>query len=560
MRLEALEAHGLDNVNGEGKPRSSRCSSPSTASMSSSVLRLQPLEPRDFDRLSDEGKTQASGHLPRFTASRPTSAVRLHPLAVSDLDHFIEESKALMSRGTLPCTEFPESAIRLQPIEACDVEGISSESKALARMDSSTIQFHQQRSLPEDDLAPVLVSRKVHRHRTFPQEGKALPSSEGKLALRRSLTFQEEDKVPSGTNSKSQPFRRQRTWSEEDKALLGTGTDFASFKVPVRRQRTDDGKGFARSDSTSSLLRRRSSVEEAKAPAGSDATKMPLRRQRTFPDERSQSQPCIDRRNSLPVTKHSGSRKIVQDMQALQVEAFEALMEHMVVACPLQEVAKSMLVHVMNFDCSPAFTDEQISSAVARVTGCQSDTRLAQDVDSQHADLETPRVGHTQLVDMLRNLAESIGMELSDVLGQILWQHRTAKVLRAARFRAVVEDLSWVEPGAGTLDADASVCKLVGEVFRVLAAPTGGGMRAAAWLKVIRMVELNPVLQPRLRRSDAHRLFYAHTHMNGESQASISCVGFKRLLIELADAMRAHPAILFLAVGSHAEHLAPPAG
>lgn len=231
--------------------------------------------------------------------------------------------------------------------------------------------------------------------------------------------------------------------------------------------------------------------------------------------------------------------------------------------CPLEEVATCMLEHVVAVDCTQAFSQEQILSAVQNVHRSCHNSKITQELEDavrrqrggvERATLKGDKA--VQLLAVLGILAETSKMAVSDVLGQILWQHRTTQALRAPCFRSIGENFGWVDAAAVGLAPTNEVTQMVTDVFNVLTTTSGGRMRPSAWLKIIQILETNPVLQPRLRRSDAHRLFYTQTRQSKQCWAGICGAGFLRLLVELADAMQAHPVIVFLAVGSHAGSLA----
>merc|ERR1712039_255226 len=94
----------------------------------------------------------------------------------------------------------------------------------------------------------------------------------------------------------------------------------------------------------------------------------------------------------------------------------------------------------------------------------------------------------------------------------------------------------------------------VDAVFREIVAAAGGAGRMSAqqWRKVTKIVQANPVLNSRLRRTDADRLYYAETHNRGEAHSGgINRREFKSLLVQLAFCMGVPPFMVLLAVGSH---------
>lgn len=150
---------------------------------------------------------------------------------------------------------------------------------------------------------------------------------------------------------------------------------------------------------------------------------------------------------------------------------------------------------------------------------------------------------------VIRLAAESTGMGFSDVLGQILWQNRRAKILQEPAYKVTVEDISWAafEPSSQELFSQP-----VEDVFRACTTSSDGRMKEKQWRMVVHLVEKNPLLRPLIRHTEVDRLFFAATHASGQRQKGISCRGFKRLLLQLAESLVVHPAILLLAVASHA--------
>lgn len=260
----------------------------------------------------------------------------------------------------------------------------------------------------------------------------------------------------------------------------------------------------------------------------------------------------------------------MESFQAAQLDAFQALVQQSAWDVSLEELVTVLVASVLSHDGLKAFSLEQISAAVAEVQeecNSRSATPTASTDENQYARVDQapgrakakvrPKSAQekgrrTHLVQVIDTLTLKSSLSLSDVLGQILWQHRSAKILRLPRFRNVVEDMRWIDAGVFGPLLTGSMSKSVIEVFRQVTGNDEGVMKNRHWCKVVRMLEKNPVLQARLVRSDTDRLFWHYTHQNRQVAAGISCGHFLRLLVELAEAMSVHPGIIFLAVGSHA--------
>ena len=83
-----------------------------------------------------------------------------------------------------------------------------------------------------------------------------------------------------------------------------------------------------------------------------------------------------------------------------------------------------------------------------------------------------------------------------------------------------------------------------------------GHMRFAGWQKVVRTIEANPVLQARLKKTDADRLFWTACKRSAAPPGRMTRRDFRKLLLELSEAMSVHPFMVFLTVCSAAPFLA----
>lgn len=153
-----------------------------------------------------------------------------------------------------------------------------------------------------------------------------------------------------------------------------------------------------------------------------------------------------------------------------------------------------------------------------------------------------------RVLAVLSRLAEGSNLQLSDVLGQLLWKHRRSAALQAPRPRATIESIGWVNNEALIRGAE--------DVFRVLAAGDNGRLRRGGWLKVVNLVQRNPVLRQRVHHGDADRLFHSMTSRNKDENRTVSMAEFLQMLLQLVETTATHPWIVFLAIACHADTIA----
>lgn len=149
------------------------------------------------------------------------------------------------------------------------------------------------------------------------------------------------------------------------------------------------------------------------------------------------------------------------------------------------------------------------------------------------------------VIAALQILAASSPLPLHDIVGQILWRNKRAEPLQRRRHRATVEDMSWC--------GDAGEC--VEDVFKLCTSGGSDRMRRAEWLKIVKVVRKNPVLGPRIRSTDADRLFHSMTMRNGDPYRTVSYEEYLELLLMLAETCGAHPWLIYTAVGCRAENM-----
>lgn len=164
-----------------------------------------------------------------------------------------------------------------------------------------------------------------------------------------------------------------------------------------------------------------------------------------------------------------------------------------------------------------------------------------------------PSVGTRELVArVVKVLQRQSGVELGDIMSQLLWRHRNAESLQDRRFKKVVEKVEWAV--AEDPEAAPHMMELVDDVFRKHTAHSDGRMNSQMWRKVAVLIQANPVLSTRLRRCDVDRLYYGATHHKGQARNDgVSRRTFKSLLVQLASCMEVPPYMVMLAVGSHSE-------
>jgi len=155
---------------------------------------------------------------------------------------------------------------------------------------------------------------------------------------------------------------------------------------------------------------------------------------------------------------------------------------------------------------------------------------------------------------MLRALEEAsqqLGLGFSEVAGQILWRNRQSKSLQEARFQRIARDISWMGGPLTDQGLAPDFVNGVEQLFQVWTAKQEGV--TFRWVrKAIELIEKNPILRSRVRRTDVDRLFYSLSQ-ESRSKRTLSLSGFKEFLMQLAEVMEVHPLWVFMAVGCHAE-------
>lgn len=299
-----------------------------------------------------------------------------------------------------------------------------------------------------------------------------------------------------------------------------------------------------------------------------------------------------------------------EEFQVLQREAMLALLSHLRSSGTrtLRDTCNILVQRVMNRDGTPAFSKPTVSQAVTQVLNGGSGSwgvspapslsqpasssslgsdrsadegeplparRAVEDVEStsgparqawaaptrrQAGSLPRPPKARENsggsgaadeatapaVLQVLRLLGQDSELSVSDIIGQVLWQHRRAEALKSSRkHKATVESLSWV----------AADTEPVENVFRLFAGESAR-MSRAQWARVVQLMKQNAVLGARVRTNDADRVFYSSMNRNTDSVRGVSLREFLRLLVALAESIGAHPWMVFNAVGCHADSLA----
>merc|ERR1712061_743408 len=99
---------------------------------------------------------------------------------------------------------------------------------------------------------------------------------------------------------------------------------------------------------------------------------------------------------------------------------------------------------------------------------------------------------------MMHLLSEQSELPIVELLGQVLFRYRRAEPLQSTRHRATVESAAWVDG-----IADVSLAE---EVYRACTQKCNGRMTRSQWLKIVQLVQRNPVIRQRVRHSDADRV------------------------------------------------------
>lgn len=340
----------------------------------------------------------------------------------------------------------------------------------------------------------------------------AVHTPPGVMAMSLEVPAVDEAKILSTSAPSSAEGRRRRT----DEA--------ASHSVPL----PPDGR------------RRRSSerrASEGQQPASASGGSVVVRR-------RISGEALVRRRVSSVSTAASrlpSIQELEKQTQAKQVAALEALIKSSRCGRSLEELAQAFLRPVTNQNGTPAFSSYAINQAVSKYEVNDGDSSTPGSDRSMALD----HAGN--FVAVVKSLGDTAGIPFSELASQLLWRNRRAKAIVEGGHRKISKDLTWLVGQPEDLEP-------VEEVFRCMTSP-GNRMTFRHWQKVIDLIQKNPVLQSRIKLSDADRLFYGQCHRGGQANKNISMSEFKELLFEIAEASGIHPSLVFICVGSYARRL-----
>lgn len=236
--------------------------------------------------------------------------------------------------------------------------------------------------------------------------------------------------------------------------------------------------------------------------------------------------------------------------EAKQIQALDALVASRSGKTDLLEFVVSLLQDVVSRNGDHAFPKEVISETMRVLTHLENkEGSTGASQASSHLGIamsdDLDGKPTQQVLQVLRRLAIQSGMNIREILGQVLWHHRHEEVLKTDRSRSIAKDVSWV---TDFVDSGSDVMYHVEEVFTDLTAASGGRMDFRQWQKVVDLAQRNPILRGRVKRYEVDVMFYSRTKATTEG-FTISLRTLKQLLVTLADVMRVHPFMVFLAVG-----------
>jgi len=228
----------------------------------------------------------------------------------------------------------------------------------------------------------------------------------------------------------------------------------------------------------------------------------------------------------------------------------------------LQEfrVGQAAAIEALARSLSPSKSPADVVALLLKDVSLKSES-VAGKVDAICASVASPARGTRELtsslMDLIAHVLQALHKEsqvkVGDIVGQVLWRNRKAEALQDRRFKKIAENIEWAV--VDCLKESPDIVQLLDGVFRDMTAAEGGKMSAQVWRKVAKIVQANPVLNSRLRRTDADRLYYGETHSRGEAHSGgINRREFKSLLVQLAFCMGVPPYMVILAVGSHNGH------
>jgi len=311
-------------------------------------------------------------------------------------------------------------------------------------------------------------------------------------------------------------------------------------------------------------LVRRKAVEES---SNGLSDKLPLFKTKSLP-EASEKNAIMKRTRSHSHTGHSlrskESQKQAAPTEDAQALAVKALAVHMstkksFVDAPRADVVNAVCQYVMKHDGSRAFPQGRMVEAVDLVlSGGDVEVSLTS-TPIAWAEREA-KIGIGPLVlRVLRVLAGWTQMSFSDAAGQILWHFQKSDTLKDPVLHKAAKDLSWIDSAPVPLRSiKAKPNQLVEKVFQVHA-NADNHLEERAFLTIMARALHEYEIQDNgvtcyvgskacIRRTDLDQLFYAQAHQSDHS--GLTCQGFKRVLVKLAENMGIHPASMFFAIGN----------
>lgn len=264
------------------------------------------------------------------------------------------------------------------------------------------------------------------------------------------------------------------------------------------------------------------------------------------------------------------------DLRYLQCRTFEALVRHFQGTKSLQQLAVFLLSSVQLDDAS-AVSEAVVSQTLQETLRSRPQLPAKGDVEDviQNAEHQEfldqaglgrwassqtrgPSLATLVLLEVLWRLGKTSGCALSDVLGQVLFKFRGAEPVRNSEiYQTVAADISWLGSRGGD---DGAHMDIVDTFFDRLTASDRHRLTWKLWSKVVALMTANPLISSKcVPRREFDRLFYQEVRRQRAPDEgfqwvnSLDRLGFSRLLLQLADATKIHPKVLFLIIGSHAD-------
>eukprot|EP00933_Yihiella_yeosuensis_P012759 TRINITY_DN12188_c0_g1_i1.p1 TRINITY_DN12188_c0_g1~~TRINITY_DN12188_c0_g1_i1.p1 ORF type:complete len:480 (+),score=96.04 TRINITY_DN12188_c0_g1_i1:32-1471(+) len=274
------------------------------------------------------------------------------------------------------------------------------------------------------------------------------------------------------------------------------------------------------------------------------------------------SSPAVSSRASSKGSVRSVSKKQVSPEEFLhgQTLAVQALVGHLSAKKTLGQVAEDLLIPTISEkDGSQPWTAQVIADALE--TSIQQKSPEVDPKEFANAVQKSPVTAGAIILATLRLLSSRTGIAFGDAAGQLLYRNRAEAPLTEAPHLKVVQDTRWIAD-----NSDPSLLDLAAMTFKEVTMDTKGRMRWRTWMKVLRLMRRNPLVQEKFTRNDGDRLFKQESmKVMRREQAkgntlpdgdSLGCKDFLRLLLQFSLLANLHPSVGLIAVGCHAEELA----